>query len=86
MDFISSVRFYNFSFSPYYMKNDDWWIDCYYSIIGDTNNDGSCDGSDEAAVEPYLFGNLDISYVVSAYDIYDTDTNWCEEELKNYNY
>lgn len=86
LDFITVLRFDSVSFSPYLDKKDEWWIFCYYYIIGDANNDGTCDSSDEAAVETYLADITDISDVVSAYDIYDTDTYWCEEELKNYNY
>lgn len=86
VEFISLCEAYLLDFSPYYMKNEDWWIFCYYNIIGDPNSDSICEGTDRSIVELYLSDQSDILEVVSPYDIYDTALNWNEEELKSYNY
>lgn len=86
-EWISLLNVYAVDFSPY-LENDEWWRTCYYSIIGDINSDGSCDVGDEATIYEYLsnVNNIESGQIVFKYDSYDTDLNWWEIELQNYNY
>lgn len=77
-----------YDFSPHYdyAGGDDSWLYCFYISIGDINNDGTCDTTDDGGLVEYLFFNASIQNFITKYDIYDTNLNWSEAILKDYDF
>lgn len=70
---------------PYYGKKDDYWMENYYMIIGDSNKDGEADATDCMSIDIYL-ESKNISDFESLLTKYDIENNSYEEEIKGFNY
>ena len=77
---------YEYEKLPYYGQKEDSWLEYYFAIIGDCNNDETSDGIDIMSIDIYLENKNISSFEENILVKYDIENNSNEEEIKLFNY
>lgn len=77
---------YEYEKLPYYGQKEDSWLEYYFAIIGDCNNDETSDGTDIMSIDIYLENKNISSFEENILVKYDIENNSNEEEIKLFNY